>query len=134
MKKPSLIELQNIKSDNGDLTIFELQKHIDFEIKRVFILDKILNFGIKRGFHAHKVTEQFLVCLVGEIDFYSELPSGEKFIFRLTNKTQGIYIPPFAWHHMSYSIGSIQLVCASHLYNEDDYLRTKDSFLNYYKI
>lgn len=133
MKKPRIIDFHKVESNLGDLSIIEFQKHIDFEIKRVFFLDNIQTDDIQRGFHAHKTTEQLLICLYGEINFYSELSNGERFDCTLTTNSQGVYIPANSWHHMTYKRGTIQLVCASQLYDESDYLRTKDSFLDYYK-
>ena len=62
MRKPYIIDFQNIDSETGVLNIFEVQNQIDFDIKRVFILNDIKN-DISRGNHAHKKTDQ----LFGEV-------------------------------------------------------------------
>ena len=128
---PHLKEFQKVDSSLGNLSIIEVQKHIDFEIKRIFFLDEI-NSKVVRGNHAHKNTAQFMICLKGEIDFYAEMPNGEKINILLTQSNNGIYIPANAWHYMEYKKGSIQLVCASELYEESDYLRSKEDFHSYY--
>ena len=133
MRKPNIIDFQNIDSETGVLNIFEVQNQIDFDIKRVFILNDIKN-DITRGNHAHKKTDQLLICLKGEIEIFTELPNGLKFNYILSNSRAGLFLPAEAWHFMNYKKNSIQLVCASQLYNENDYLRTKDQFEDYYKV
>jgi dTDP-4-dehydrorhamnose 3,5-epimerase-like enzyme len=131
MKIPYLINIQKVNSNIGNLSIFEMQKHIQFEAKRIFVLNDV-NAEIIRGNHAHKETEQFMLCLQGEINFFAEMPNGKKFYFKLNDSSVGLYIPPNAWHYMEYKKNSIQIVCASHHYDENDYLRTKNEFKNYY--
>ncbi len=130
---PSIINIQKIDSNIGNLSILEFQKHINFEIKRIFILNQI-HSEVLRGNHAHKETEQFLICLQGEINFFAELPNGESFNYLLNDCNQGIYIPANSWHYMKYQKDTIQLVCASKIYDENDYLRTKEEYHNFYKI
>ncbi len=132
MRKPSIVLLQNIPSENGILNIIESQNHIDFKIKRIFILSDIKN-TVERGHHAHKKTDQLLVCLNGEIQIFTEMPDGTKYEYILTNPKCGLFLPAEVWHYMIYKENSIQLVCSSELYAEDDYLRTKDKYRDYYK-
>ena len=131
MRNPYIIKFQNIDSEVGTLNIFEVQKHIDFDIKRVFILNDIKE-EVLRGNHAHKNTDQLLICLTGEIEVFTEMPDESKYSFILTNSKVGLFLPAEAWHYMKYRKNSIQLVCASNHYDELDYLRTKQDYKEYY--
>ena len=131
MRTPYIIKFQNIDSEVGTLNIFEVQKHIDFDIKRVFILNDIKE-EVLRGNHAHKNTDQLLICLTGEIEVFTEMPDESIYSFILTNSKVGLFLPAEAWHYMKYRKNSIQLVCASNHYDELDYLRTKQDYKAYY--
>lgn len=131
MRTPYIIKFQNIDSEVGTLNIFEVQKHIDFDIKRVFILNDIKE-EVLRGNHAHKNTDQLLICLTGEIEVFTEMPDESIYSFILTNSKVGLFLPAEAWHYMKYRKNSIQLVCASNHYDELDYLRTKQDYKEYY--
>lgn len=131
MRQPYIIELQNIESESGVLNILEVNNQIQFDIKRIFILNDIFD-NVQRGNHAHKETDQLLICLSGEIIVHTELPNGCTHSFKLTDSRNGLFIPAEAWHYMEYIKNSIQVVCASHVYDESDYLRTKEIYLNYY--
>ena len=131
MTTPYIINFQNISSQTGELNIFEIQNQINFEIKRIFILND-LKSDVTRGNHAHKQTNQLLICLTGQIEVYTEMPDGKKYNFTLTNPRSGLFLPPHAWHYMKYHKNSIQMVCASLQYDEQDYLRSKSQFVDYY--
>lgn len=132
MRKPYLVNFQNIYSDNGVLNIFEVHKHVSFEIKRIFILNDLKDDTI-RGNHAHKNTDQLLICLNGEIEVFLEMPDSNKYNYILTDSKVGLFLPAEAWHYMKYKNNSIQLVCASQYYDEQDYLRTKEKYHDFYK-
>ena len=128
---PYIIELQSHISPLGNLSILEVERQIKFPIRRVFFLTEIHD-DVVRGNHAHKNTEQVLFCLQGEISFHAEMPDGQKYDVVLTPSNKGVYIPANAWHYVKYKKGTVQVVCASEIYNESDYLRDKRAFHNYY--
>jgi len=132
MTNPYIINFQNIDSDTGVLNIFEVQNQINFDIKRVFILNEI-NENVIRGNHAHKETQQLLICLSVQIEIFTEMPNGDTFNFILNNSRVGLFLPPQAWHYRKYLKGTIQMVCASQKYDEYDYLRSRMDFKEYYK-
>lgn len=130
---PYLIEFASIGNDElGYLNIAESLKNIPFNIKRVFWLNGITN-EIERGNHAHRETQQVLICLSGSIEFFAEMPDGSEYHFRVDNPNVGIYIPSAAWHRMNYQPGTIQVVLASTIYAESDYFRKYEDFRKYYR-
>ena len=133
MENPKIIEFgPKGTAELGFLSIAENLKSIPFEVKRVFWLYEVEN-DIERGNHAHRDTEQILICLRGEIEFFSEMPDQQEYNFIIDKPSTGIYIPPAAWHLMKYKKGTIQLVLASTLFAEDDYFREYADYEKYYR-
>ncbi len=123
-----VIDLPRITDPRGDLTFIEENRHIPFAIKRVFYLYDVPT-GEDRGAHAHKQLHQFLICLSGSFDV--ELDDGmNKTTVHLNRPWKGLHIPPMIWAaEVNFDPGSICLVLASDFYNEADYYREYDEFL-----
>jgi len=123
-----LVELPKVSDPRGNLTFIEGNRHVPFEIKRVFYVYDIPS-GQYRGAHAHRKTQQFLVCISGSFDV--NLDDGyQKRIVHLDSPWQGLYIPSMIWASESNFVhGSIYLVLASELYLETDYYRDYSGFL-----
>ena len=126
----SVIELPKIENRFGNLTSIENSIEIPFDIKRVFYLYDIPG-GEDRGAHAHKECHQFLLAASGS--FEVQLDDGnEKKTVMLNQPFRGLHIPPGIWaSEVNFSSGSICLVLASHKYDEKDYIRDYQEFLNY---
>jgi dTDP-4-dehydrorhamnose 3,5-epimerase-like enzyme len=123
-----LIELPKITDDRGKLTFVEGNKHIPFDIKRVFYLYDIPT-SEDRGAHAHKQLHQFLICLSGNFDVLAD-DGTEKKLFNLKYPWLGLHIPPMIWaSEMNFTPGSVCLVLASDFYDESDYHRSYADFL-----
>ena len=128
IKECILLELPKISDPRGNLTAIESMHHIPFEIKRVFFLYDIPK-GENRGGHAHKKLHQLLVCLAGGFDV--EINDGnEKKIIHLNRPWLGLYIPPMIWaSEENFEPGSVCLVLASDYYDESDYYRDYNNYL-----
>jgi dTDP-4-dehydrorhamnose 3,5-epimerase-like enzyme len=123
-----LVELPKVSDPRGNLTFIEENRHIPFEIKRVFYIYDIPT-GQYRGAHAHRTTQQFLVCISGGFDVNLDDGSKKK-IIHLDRPWKGLYIPTMIWASESNFVhGSIYVVLASDLYRETDYYRDYDVFL-----
>jgi dTDP-4-dehydrorhamnose 3,5-epimerase and related enzymes len=118
----NIIDLPKIRDPRGNLTFIEGQNHIPFDIKRVFYLYDVPT-GEDRGAHAHKTLHQFLVCLSGSFDV--QLDDGlQRTVVHLNRPWRGLHIPPMIWaSEVNFDPGSVCLVLASDLYDEDDYYR-----------
>ncbi len=100
---------------------------LPFEIKRIF-WTYYTPESIVRGRHAHHQTEQILIAVTGRIVVNTETADGAIQTFILDSPNQGVYVPPNVWHTMQYSHTAIQVVMASTLYNETDYIRNYEDF------
>ena len=124
-----LIELPKIADPRGMLTFVENSKHIPFDIKRIFYLYDVPT-GESRGAHAHKTLQQFLICLSGSFDVAID-DGSSKDVIHLNRPWHGLYIPPMIWAaEINFDPGSICLVLTSNEFDETDYYRNYDDFLN----
>ncbi len=128
LKTCRLIDLPRITDPRGDLTFVENDRHIPFEIRRVYYLYNV-PAGADRGAHAHKALHQLIIAVSGSFDI--TLDNGrERQRFHLDTPHQGLYIPPMMWREMeNFSAGTVTVVLASELYSEDDYYRDYATFL-----
>jgi dTDP-4-dehydrorhamnose 3,5-epimerase-like enzyme len=126
-----LLEIPKIKEPRGNLSVIE-NDLIPFEIKRVYYLYDVPS-GSERGGHAHKKLKQFLIALSGS--FNVVLNDGkEETIITLNKPNEGLLIYPGIWRELNnFSSGSVSLVIASDVYEEDDYIRDFDEFITYSK-
>ncbi len=126
----SIIELPRINNRSGNITPVSNNINIPFGVKRIFYIYDIPG-GEDRGAHAHKECHQFLVAASGSFDIV--LDDGvNKRIISLNRPYFGLHIPPGIWAaEKGFSSGSVCLVLASHKYNENDYLRDYQCFIDY---
>ena len=128
MTKPYLISFPKLgSSEIGYISVAQQHELVPFEVQRIFWTYYTPEI-IVRGRHAHYRTEQVLIAVAGRITVTVELPDGQIQTFRLEDPHQGLYVPPHAWHTMQYSHSAVQLVLASHPYEEADYIRRYEQF------
>ncbi len=123
-----LIDLPKVTDPRGNLTFVESERHVPFDIKRVFYLYDVPT-GNDRGAHAHKTLHQFLICLAGSFDVTLDDGVNQN-IVHLNRPWKGLHIPPMIWAaEVNFDPGSICLVLASDYFNEADYYRDYDQFV-----
>lgn len=116
----------------GELSFFESNNDIDFDIKRVYYISKVPE-GVRRGFHAHKKLKQFLFCPYGKIQLILENGSVREEI-TLSDPSIGIIIDKPTWREMLWlEKNSVLVVAASDYYNVEDYIRSYEDFKEYIK-
>lgn len=123
-----LIDLPKIEDARGNLTFVEGDNHIPFDIKRVYYLYDVPG-GSHRGAHAHRNLHQFMIAMSGSFDV--TLTDGhEEQTFHLNRSYFGLYICPMMWRYLdNFSSGAVCMVMASSRYDEGDYIRDYDTFL-----
>lgn len=127
----TIIELDKHHSDRkGNITVVENHKDIPFEVRRTYYLYDVPG-GESRGAHAHKELSQLIIAASGS--FTVTLDDGNvKRTFLLNRPYQGLYVVPGIWRTLDdFSSGSVCLVLASHGYDEADYIRDYDEFIEY---
>lgn len=127
LKECKIINLPKITDVRGNLTFIENNKHIPFEIKRIYYLYDVPG-GESRGGHAHKTLEQFIIAASGSFDVILDDGFDRK-CFNLNRSYYGLYLPSMVWRELeNFSSGSVCLVIASDYYKEDDYIRDYSIF------
>lgn len=117
----------------GQLIALEENKDIPFSIKRIYYMYDTKE-GVVRGKHAHKSLKQILVCIHGSCKIL--LDNGrEKKTIPLEKPYEGLYVDSVMWREMyDFSPDAVLLVLASELYDEQDYIRNYDEFLEYISV
>ena len=123
-----IVEIPKITDPRGNLTFIEQDRHIPFDIKRVYYLYDVPG-GAERGGHAHLGLQQLIIAMSGSFDVILNDGYEEK-RFHLNRSYYGLSVCPMIWRELdNFSSGSVCLVLASNLYDEADYIRDYQSFL-----
>lgn len=123
-----LIKFQVHGDHTGSLVALEKGEDFPFDIRRVYYIwgtDK----NAVRGKHAHRKLEQVIVCTSGSCDFILD-DGRERKTIHLDNPTEGLHIKNNIWREFTnFSPNCVVMVLASEHYDESDYIRNYDDFL-----
>ncbi len=125
-----LIELPSIRFREGNLTPVHGSSDVPFELARVFYIYDVPG-GEDRGAHAHKACHQLIVAASGAFDVVINDGVQSRKV-SLNRPYFGLHIPPGIWaQEVGFSSGAVCLVLASHPYDESDYIRNFDEYLQF---
>jgi dTDP-4-dehydrorhamnose 3,5-epimerase-like enzyme len=121
-----IIDIPKITDPRGNLAVLE-KDTIPYKIERVYYLYDVPSDS-HRGGHAHKDCMELLIAISGS--FTVELDNGEeKQTVTLNKPNKGLLIPTMIWRELTdFSSGAMCLVLASHVFEEEDYIREKEDF------
>ncbi len=128
----NVVEFKEISDSRGSLFFGEFGKQIPFEVKRFFSIYNVLS-GESRGNHAHKECKQSIMCFSGKVDIVCD--NGiTRAKYHLNKKNKCINLESKIWTSLyNFSDDAVVVVFASDYYEEADYLRDYEDFLNYIK-
>jgi len=122
-----LVELPVVHNPQGNLTFIEGEKHVPFDIARVYYLYDVPG-GAKRGGHAHCELQQLLIAMSGSLEIVIDDGVNRRGI-QLNRSYLGLYMPAMIWRELvDFSSGSVCMVLASAPYEESDYIRDYGEF------
>ncbi len=125
--KTKIIKIPKIEDPRGNLSVIE-KDILPFAMKRVYYLYDVPG-GAERGGHSHKEQHEFLVALSGSFDVIVNDGKEEKKIV-LNKPFEGLLIPNGIWRELkNFSSGAVCLVVASDVFDESDYIRDFEEFI-----
>lgn len=117
-----LIHLPKIADERGNLSFIEAGKPIPFFIERAYWIYDVPG-GECRGGHAFKENQEFIIAISGSFNIVVE-NEAQMDIFTLNRPDQGLYVPKQTWRRLdNFSTNAVALILASHVYNQEDYIR-----------
>lgn len=128
----SMVYLNKIHNRAGNITALENNEGIPFEVRRVYYLYDVPG-GEERGGHAHYQLQQFVIAVSGAFDVLLDDGLNKK-VVHLDRPFIGLHITAGIWRELlNFSSGSVSLVLASHIYDEQDYIRDYEEFKRQYR-
>ena len=126
--KPIVITLPKICDPRGNLTFVENGRYVPFDIARAYWVYDV-PAGEERGGHSHHKAEELIIATGGS--FNVNLFDGiETRTYTLNRPFEGLYVPPGYWRTLdNFASGSVCMVLTSTAYNEADYVRDYDEFM-----
>lgn len=119
-------------NDIGFLIPLENNFNLPFEVRRIFYTYGVYTES-NRGEHAYYNTKQVLICISGSLKI--KCFDGEnEIIYELNKSDEALYIGPHVWRtSFDHSPDAVLLVLSSLEYNEEDYIRDYDEWLEVLK-
>lgn len=123
-----IINFQIHGDKRGSLISLEQDKNIPFAIKRVYYIFDT-KADVRRGFHSHKNLKQILICVSGCCKILLD-DGKEKKVIDLNSPQKGLLINKNIWREMyDFSDDCVLMVLANGIYEESDYIRDYQQFL-----
>lgn len=123
------ISIHNVLGDHrGQLVAIESASSVPFDIKRIFYIYGTQP-GVPRGNHSHHTTRQYLIAVHGSCKV--TLDNGKhKQTYTLDAPNKGLLQDALIWGCMhDFSPDCVLLVLASEHYDDADYIRDYQTFL-----
>jgi hypothetical protein len=122
-------DLPKVEDPRGNLTYIE-NEHLPFEMQRTYWIYDVPG-GQKRGGHAFREQEEVIVALSGSFNVIID-DGGTTHSVHLNRSYYGLYVPSGLWRWMeNFSTNAVALVMSSTLYDEEDYIRDYQDFLQH---
>ena len=122
-----LLKIPVVEDTRGNLAFIQ-KEFLPFEFKRVYYLFDVPSSAY-RGGHSHIVQQELLIALSGSFEVVVQDGLVKK-SFILNKPNMGLLIPTGIWRELqNFSSGAVCLVLASDVFEEADYIRDFDAFL-----
>jgi dTDP-4-dehydrorhamnose 3,5-epimerase-like enzyme len=126
------IHVTNTLDNRGNLDVAEFQNIGKFETKRIYYISNVSE-NVARGAHAHKKLNQVFFAVAGS--FSLKVTDGfNTETVELKAHKMGYYLPAGHWRDLdNFTSDAVCLVLASEHYDENDYIRSYEEFLEWKK-
>ncbi|MCD6109374.1 FdtA/QdtA family cupin domain-containing protein [bacterium] len=115
-------------TDNrGSLIPLELKEYIPWEPKRIYYA---INNKDGRGGHCHRTEQELFICIQGSMTV--KLHDGKNWTEKkMTAPLEAVHVNNMVWHEfIDFSQDAVLLAISSTNYDNEDYVRNFDQFLN----
>lgn len=128
MNNVKLVNFKTLGDERGSLIAIEEGYNTPFAIKRVYYIFDTKE-GVERGFHAHINLKQIAIAVKGSCTFVLD-DGKQREEIKLDNPNRGLFIEGLIWREMKdFSQDCVLVVLASEHYDESDYIRDYERFL-----
>ena len=125
-----IINLPKILDPRGNLSFFENENQIPFNIQRAYWIYDVPG-GEQRGGHAFKESHEFMIALSGSFDVVLNDGESER-KYSLNRSYYGLFTPNLLWRSIeNFSTNSLALIVSSIKYDERDYIRDFKEFKDF---
>ena len=127
INKIQILDIPVVEDVRGNLGVIEMGL-LPFDFKRVYYLFDVPS-SASRGGHSHILQKEVLIALSGSFEVViHDGCTNEKYILNKPNRA--LLIPAGFWRELeNFSSGAVCLVLASDGFDEEDYIRNFDEFL-----
>ena len=123
-----ILDFKTLGDERGSLIALEENYNAPFDIKRVYYIFDTKE-GVTRGYHAHISLKQIAIAVKGSCTFVIDDGKTREEII-LDNPNKGLLIEGLIWREMNdFSPDCVLVVLASEHYDESDYIRDYNKFL-----
>ena len=124
-----LVNFKTLGDERGSLIALEENYNTPFPIKRVYYIFET-KAGVRRGYHAHMDLKQMAICVKGSCTFVLDDGKSKEEI-KLDSPNEGLLIEGLIWREMyDFTPDCVLLVLASEHYDENDYIRDYQQFMD----
>lgn len=128
LNKIQFINFPVVEDVRGNLAFIQ-NDILPFEFKRIYYLFDVPSNAF-RGGHSHINQHEILIALSGSFEVVLD-DGGEKRTLLLNKPNVGLPIATGIWRELqNFSSGAVCLVVASHVFDESDYIRDYEEFLD----
>lgn len=122
------MNVPKIPDARGNLTYIESASHVPFRVRRVYWIYDVPG-GEVRGGHAYRQQQEFVIALSGSFDVH--VNDGEsRRVITLNRSYYGVHVPQMIWRQLAnFSTNAVCLILASLPFDESDYIRRYDDYL-----
>lgn len=126
------IQVTNYLDDRGNLDFAEFQSIGKFETKRIYYISGVPE-NEARGAHAHKNLDQVFFAVAGNFNMTVTDGSITETVDLKAHET-GYFLPAGNWRDLkNFTNDAVCLVLASEHYDENDYIRSYEEYLEWKK-
>lgn len=128
LNSPKIIDIVKIEDYRGNLSVLQHPSPLPFVPARAYWIHDVPS-GMMREGHAYNCSQELIIALSGRIDVTTQGVDGNVQTFTLSKPNEALYVPQMTWRELhNFATNSAVLIVTDTLYDEDDYIRSKDDY------